>query len=228
MEYMADPLYTVYGGVSPEEEIGGVPVKEMAVYIGRSSHYYLPRFRDMDRMGRNVTPNLSALFFNFMFYFYRKMYLVGGLLLALYVICSIPSFLYSVETLPLAMRQMGLDVALTGVGWSLPPVEQVDMALAERYLNIGSVTQMINFIVGIVVSLFANRLYYSKTLRDVRGIRGAENAPGEPDPRGRERVEAHLAASGGVSRMAPVLAVATLFAVSFAASCVVVFMMLGK
>jgi len=83
-----NPYTTPYGGLGADEEIDGVPVKDLAIFVGESSHYYLPKFKELKTTGHNVI-NWSAFFLEFLFLIYRKMYLTAAIIFILSNLLSI-------------------------------------------------------------------------------------------------------------------------------------------
>ena len=151
---------TPYGGVDPEEEIDGVTAKELALFVGDNSFYYVPRIRHMKKTGKKASWNWSALFFNFMYYFNRKMYVMGALMLALYILSMVPVFVFVYHLFmrnpdavamgdPYMLNYNGLD-ALMWVS---------DIA---RYVYMG---------VSTVSAIFANKLYTNFVYKKIAEIR---------------------------------------------------------
>lgn len=77
-----NPYSAAFGGLNPSEEIDGVSARDLALYVGENSGYFLPRFKQISQ-GKPVSFNFCALFFNFFYFFYRKMYSVGLILLGI-------------------------------------------------------------------------------------------------------------------------------------------------
>ncbi len=195
-----DSTTVMYGGVSPDEKIEGESVRDLAVYIGESSGFYLPVFKKMDQTSRTLTFNFAALIFGLFYFFYRKMYLVGGILLAISAISVIPSFLQMREALPQIVYEMlkiGSDIS-------------VDNAKISYYQQMINLASTINFIIGLLLSFCANRFYYIKTMSDIKKIRAAT-----PEPRDEAEYSSTLAKKGGTSRTACIIV--------FAGSAVVLF-----
>lgn len=94
-----NPLVNPLGGLAPNETIEDISVKELAAFVGRSSHYYLPKFKEISQK-RGTTINFAAFFFTGGFYLYRKMFLIGLFFCLFDVLFSIPStiLLYSEMT----------------------------------------------------------------------------------------------------------------------------------
>lgn len=53
-----NPYTTPFGGVSPDEDIDDIPAKDLAIFVGRNSHYYLPRFKQLSMTKGKVQFNL--------------------------------------------------------------------------------------------------------------------------------------------------------------------------
>ena len=140
-----NPYTTPFGGLGADEEIDGVPVKDLALFVGENPHYFLPKFKDMKNR-RGLVWNWAALFFQFFYFFYRKMWgmaavsLILNLLLEIpTVICYIQIFLYQAVSQPLYM--------LTMACW---------------FLSLG---------VRIFFGVFANKIYMYTVFRRVKKIR---------------------------------------------------------
>ncbi|MDR2931756.1 MAG: DUF2628 domain-containing protein [Oscillospiraceae bacterium] len=205
MDFIGDPLYTVYGGVDPDEEIDGESVRDVAAYVGNSSSYYVPRFKEMSERGRTISPNFAALFFNFFFYFYRKMYLVGVIMLALYIVSSIPNLLYTKEMMPLVlnqMEQMGFGPMFEQIGLAVPSMDMIDLDVANHYLNLNYITRFINFAIGAVLSMCCNRIYYEKSVKAVRRIRQSAQQGAADQKPAQDSYRGILMRVGGTSKIA--------------------------
>lgn len=170
----ASSAYTAaFGGVSPNEKIAGVTARDLALYVGTGSHYFLPRFQAIDE-GAPVSVNVPALL-NFLYLFYRKMYTAGAILLGFYAVMQIPSVFYTFEMVGYFVQHinevlphMDMSVLTAFVPqrftWTL-----VAMPIA-RYLMLA---------VSIMLSLFGNRIYLASAVSNIRRIRLlCEQAPG--------------------------------------------------
>lgn len=97
-----NPIANPLGGLAPNDTIDGICVKDIAVFVGRSSHYYLPKFKELSqKKGPNI--NFAAFFFTGGFYLYRKMFLLGILFCFFDVIFSIPSTILMYEQMTTQM-----------------------------------------------------------------------------------------------------------------------------
>lgn len=199
-----DTISMAYGGLSPDDSIEGESVKDLAQYIGGGSAYYLPRFKLLAEHARAISINLSALVFGFLYYFYRKMYLLGAILLMLYVVSSIPSYLYTWEILPQMLFQFGLG-----------PAPDLNMAQIEHLIRLSNITRLINFLIVAVMSVMANRFYFNRVITAVHDIR---TAAGEDAPS--QQYGPKLAMAGGNNKGAVIAAIATIMTGAIVASSV--------
>ncbi len=177
------PFTTPYGGLSAEDEINGISAKDMVLYVGPNSYYFLPKFKDMAQRGRNFGWNWSAFFFHFFYYFFRKMYLVGGILLgvflAIYLVFLTGPTLDFVSAVSNAMQASSaptVSESLTIFSSELTEIQrfvfsQPEVIAATNRLN--RATQIVNFaLLGfrIFCSMFANWFYMRKACKDIPPI----------------------------------------------------------
>lgn len=194
-----DAISMAYGGLAPEDKIDGESVKDFASYVGGGSAYYLPRFQIMSETGRSFLPSLSAFVFNFFFYFYRKMYLIGGILLALWAVSMIPSFFIIWEyTLPLTLKQMGMIATVS-----------INQAAVDHYAWLDSITRAIHMSIVLIFSFYANRIYYNKASSAVQAIHAGAEQNDQQD------YAKALAQAGGTSKAAVIVVAALIIAAYF-------------
>ncbi len=147
-----NPFTTPFGGLSPEEEIDGVSIKELAVFVGDNSHYFLPKMKELHFEEKILSWNWSAFFFDFFYFFYRKMYLLGSLILAFWAITTVPAFIYMFET----------------IGYSNPDL------IPQNILALGTIANICSFLftgVRVLCGLFANYLYTKTAFKKINKIR---------------------------------------------------------
>lgn len=161
------------GGLHPTEQIDGISARDLALYVGPNSHYYLPRFKAFSQQSSGLSFNLSALLGNFFYFFYRKMYLPGLLFLAAVFITYIPALLimpqwaaYVVEHLP---------EMLAGV----TPTDPLLLTEFQWVVNVLPIQRFIVMAISLACSLFGNQLYYRHVIRSIKRIK--ENCVGMSD-----------------------------------------------
>ena len=202
MDFKENPLYNMnVMEINMDGDIDGESANDIAAYVGPSSVYYIPRFKIMSENPKVFSPNFAALFFGFFFCFYRKMYVPGIVLLAIFIVGFIPGCMYSVEMLPAALEQMdgmGFSVMVIEQARAMvPPIESVDYAQAEYYLGLKNIFRFVSFAIRVIFSFCANKFYYEKCINAVKKIRTG----GEGEDTIRENYRGLLLRAGGVSKI---------------------------
>jgi len=174
--------------------ISGLPAQDVAMHIGPNSHHYLPLFYKIEEQSNAPQFNVAACFLNFFYYFYRKMYLVGTVMLAAFLLCLVPFFLFSWELLPFMLYQRGL---------AGPPAVAINMPGAELYSMIFVSALVVHFIVSFTLSMFANRIYHKQVVDKIRTL--MQEYPDESQYR------TALVRAGGVDRLSVVLTGISIF-----------------
>lgn len=80
--------YTVYGGLDPDSEIDGIPVREYADYIGKNSGNYIRKFSITEHFRKKTMWNWSAAVFGPIWFFYRKQTKIGAIMCAAIILLS--------------------------------------------------------------------------------------------------------------------------------------------
>ncbi len=83
-----NPYTTPFGGLGAEETVDGVPVKDLALFVGQNPHYYLPKFKEMSVQKKAASWNWSAFFLDSIYLFYRKMWGWAALVNAMKVLAQ--------------------------------------------------------------------------------------------------------------------------------------------
>ena len=93
--YQADPYrpaydnQRLYGGLDPNVMIDGIPVAEYSDYIGGNAPgKIIRRIAGMERYDRKISFNFAAFVFGPIWFFYRKMYKTGAMVLVLVALCA--------------------------------------------------------------------------------------------------------------------------------------------
>lgn len=174
--------------VDPEEELEGVKARHWAAYLGKNAAYYLANFKAMQATGRKISASFAAFFFGPFYFFYRKMWTEGLLLLAINAVLRIP-------------------VVLQLMVYSGHPMAA---AIPEQPLNILlAVSSTLNILLMFLQGMFALWLYRRRGAANIRRI--LENSQ-DADP------TAALTKAGGVSVAGAVISVAVCMALIYAIS----------
>ena len=150
-----NPFTTPYGGLDPDEEIDGIPVKDVAIYVGETTHYYLPKFKEMYHR-KTFSWNWSAFFLDCYFMLYRKMY---GWAIGTFLLKGILTF---AAIFMIMMRYSGSAV--------------VDVSVISLASNI---TYFISLGIMALSGFMTNRLYMKRCFRQIKKIRAESSDDGE-------------------------------------------------
>lgn len=150
--------FSPFAGMNPEEKLDDIAVTDYALFVGQSTHYFLPRFKFFAQ-GKKVIPNFAAFFFNGFYFLYRKMYLWGALLLCMELLLGLPTLLYMIDVVQFAITQD----------------ETAMMFNPDVVSNMSMIASFISIALNVILCLFTNRLYYIFAKKKINGIK--ENEP---------------------------------------------------
>ena len=195
-----NPYTTPFGGLSPDEEIDGIPVKDLALYVGQNTHYFLPKFKEMATRGKNAGWNWAAFFLNAYYFFYRKMWLPGILFAVFSILLYIPNVILMYSDL------------LLNLGFAVPFSNNFLMAMN----SLSNIFYILSLVLNLLAAIFANYLYKRKVFHDVDALRTSH---GE-----QQDYSIALTAKGGVSLKGVILFIVVSFALSFFLSFIILSM----
>lgn len=157
-----NPFISPFGGVSPDEEIDGVPAKDIAMFVGKNSHYFLPHFKQLSvSKGKAVSINWAAFFFSGGYFLYRKMYGIGVLVLLVNIMCSVPDFLATISM-----------INATG------PFN-TGFINTDSLSTVSLVASLLNMALRLFCFFMANRLYKKHTYKKIAKIKEQTSGQGE-------------------------------------------------
>ena len=151
--------------------------------------------------GKPVSFNFCALFFNFFYFFYRKMYSVGLILLGITLLAQIPTLFVMPEAVHFALDHMNdiyAGASMFEFISEFQPTQHLWAYAAMEYMRYFLLA------VGVVFSLFANRFYLRHAVKKVTRVReGMLAAQGTLDDR---RYTETIARAGRTNRAIVVIA----------------------
>lgn len=149
-----NPFVSPYGGVSPDEEIEGVKPKDIAIFVGKNTEYYLPKFKLLAKTkNRARTLNWGAFFFTGFYFIFRKMYLKGIAILLLNAVLSIPSTI-------VAIAQLTASTSMTS-----------EIELTQTVLVLNMISKILIFALRAGCGFFANTFYKHHTFKKIAQIK---------------------------------------------------------
>ena len=162
-----NPYTTPFAGLDPAEEIRGISIKDWAMFFGDKAFYFLPRLKAMQINKFFINTNWAAFLTSFFYYFYRKMYLVGAILLSMFVISYVPMVYVVFEYLKDAYAANGMT-ALMSIDVN------AFMSFTQAYeglLTFSSAARNIAFLSTAVLSVFANKIYFKTAESKIKALR---------------------------------------------------------
>lgn len=152
-----------FGGLYPEEEIDGVSVKDLAMFVGQNIAYFLPKFKAYCEQKAMMSFNFAAAIFQGFYLFYRKMYLMGFIVFLATTVLSIPQLLLTLDQ--------------SRVYLISPDVEPW---FAEHALDdLINICSTVSLMVRILVGFFTNKIYKSHCIEKIRQIQKQKQSPNE-------------------------------------------------
>lgn len=153
-----NPYTTPFGGVAPNEEIDGIPAKELAIFVGRNSHYYLPHFKAIATTKTRII-NWAAFIFTGGHFIYRKMYLYGIIVLLINIILAVPSAVMMYNTLS------------TGMVSDFNSVTAADMT---GLASVNFICNMLLIAVRFACGMLCNTLYKRHAYKKIKEIKSMD------------------------------------------------------
>ncbi|MDR0904106.1 MAG: zinc-ribbon domain-containing protein [Ruminococcus sp.] len=140
-------------GLNPNEEFDGVKLSEIADYVDKNTHYYIPIFKNFKTHGKNISWNLSALVFPELYFAYRKMVLPAFAALLIRLILVIPSLI-------LAYSQVNAG--------ELSEFAKTFNTESSAFSIFAFIFMIADYARMWIFSTNANSMYYKKVIRDIK------------------------------------------------------------
>ena len=178
--------FSMYGFMSENETIDDVSAKELATFVGKSSYYYLTKFKRIKENGK-FSWNFSAFLFNFLYFFYRKLYKQGIILLIISVITAIPSLAlvdnYSAYIAEKSQEEIiTMNSATQLVNEFVADTDNPDYQKILFWMQMSNISMIINFAVRLGVGFSANNMYLNHCIKKIKYTRAAlENYSENPN-----------------------------------------------
>ena len=177
-----NPAYDPLMGLNSEDEIAdNVKVGEAAKFIGKSTPYYLTVFDRIKKYGSKRF-NFSAFIFTGGYFIYRKMYVLGIILMLAVIGINLGSTALIMNNQPL-FRMTSVDQLNKLYNGGLKSEETAALII---YLALS----VIDILIKVISGLFANKLYYKHCTKQINKIK-AEHSGSE--------LNKTLEAKGGVN-----------------------------
>ena len=144
-----------YLGFNPDEDMGGVTLNEVSQFVGTNTLYYIPIFKKMKDVGNKISFNMSCFIFPTFYFANRRMW-------AWTIITTLCTILFNVPTVIAEMAQK--QMFATGI-MNFIYDNQLTLEELIYFCGIGQ------WVMRLVMCLFANWIYYQYTIRTLRKIK---------------------------------------------------------
>lgn len=195
----------------PKDDIGGATVGEAADYIQNSAPRYISKFMKQKKKNGKLSWNWAAFFFAPYWFFYRKLYKVGAVFLALSVALSLATIsqtekVYGVYEKMVSVQQEINELVKGKDDLSGEDSQKFDKLYAEAQKltkaaipTLAIILLIQKVIPNTIAALIANYLFKKKMLRI---ISLAHDSSTEPNI-----VKYTIMRNGGVSVIMPIIAI---------------------
>ena len=187
-------------------EVEGIPLKDLITFVRKNPLYFSNMFALLSKRASFPSVNWAALIFNFFYFFYRKMYKYGFIILGILAIFKLPSFILLYKLWPQYLEMMPTFLADFSKVYSFIP----DFTGLETLQMLSSIGDYLVLFSSLACGFLANRLYLRHCVGKVRAIREKVN----PGTAGYSRYQQELLTQGSTSSKAVVL-LAILLVVGF-------------
>ncbi len=169
--------FSMYGFMNENDSIDDVSAKELATFVGKSSYYYLSKFKRIKENSR-FSWNFSAFIFSFLYFFYRKLYKQGLALLIVSVITLIPTMAL-VDSYSSYIAEKSKEQIITVNSASqlanelLNDTENPNYEKIMFWMQMSNIAMIINFTVRLGMAFLANSMYLNHCVKKIKYTRAA-------------------------------------------------------
>ncbi len=152
MEY--NPYTTPFGGVDPDDIIDEVSVKDLTIFVGHNTPYFIPKFKQFSESPKSASFNFAAFIFTGIYFLYRKMYGLGALFLAVMIITAIPSYIVQLDNI-----QKSMEISL------------FDINISDSLYTLNIIFSLVNLVSMFIAGAFGNKFYKSHCVSKIKNIK---------------------------------------------------------
>lgn len=148
--------FNEYGGLKPDTEVDGVPVREMAAYIGgKAPGKFIRRFSTMERYNKSVYPTIGAVL-GPIWFFRHKMTKIGAIISAVMLLLATAAGIVGMTTPYKEMAKATGELMSEAAQGTLSSsdLQSAIYSIQEAYVNAEYTTE------DITRTKIANVLYY--------------------------------------------------------------------
>ncbi len=184
----ADPLEDIFGRIDPNATIQKIRIMDIMGFTQKNTQYFVRLFKLLNMEISTMVFNWCALFFGPFYYFYRKMYKKGFVLLLIELASYLPSFAIAYHLMPQAISNPALLETLA-----------FNTNGMEGLMTIANLASNIPLFVHLYSGFTANKSYYFHSMGLLKEIYAKLSS-------NRHEMEKQILHVGGVSPTAVVAA----------------------
>lgn len=154
------------GKIIPEtDEIDGVQTQHLMFYLRKNPGYFLYKWKRNKDKKFFFSFNWSAFLFSFVYYYYRKMYRVGSVILLGIALSLIPSFSLTMKVMPQLLPHAGEIMLNPAIIANL-----INLDGLENLAILAKVCSLIPFILTFIGAMIFDCLYRKKVVKETKQI----------------------------------------------------------
>ena len=200
---------TMFEAIYENDQIDNIPAKDFIFFVRQNYLYFLRAFKIFSQRSKAKVFNWAAFFLNFVYFFYRKMYKIGALLLAFYLISNIPSVILSYHMVQQTMEDPMLMYSL-----------QFDFTGLETLSLLSQLFMYVRFGVALYCGFTANRHYYKHCRKKIQQLKGISTGNSSSE------YYQTLSSIGGPSLISALLVIALVVGLVFSSSAIMAFFLM--
>lgn len=140
-----------------EEIEDGVTNGDVAKYLGQNAGYFITKYKAMKSRNKPISTNFSALFFNYMYLFYRKSYVFGIIFALVLLLLRMPSTFVTLSEM--------IDTA------TYPQFAFLTTAFVEKMSTLSVFADLSAWLIEIGMCLFFNWFYMKSVIKKVKEMK---------------------------------------------------------
>lgn len=142
-------------GFNPDEDMGGATLREVSMFVGTNTFYYIPIFKRMKDLGSKISFNFTCFLFPSFYFANRKMWFWA-------MISAIISVIFNIPLYVMAMAEQGVFTdGITSIIYE----NQYFLEELVSICNWGS------WLVRVLMCIFANWIYFKFSIKKLRIIK---------------------------------------------------------
>lgn len=175
----ARPFYANGTIISPTDTLDGNTVGDTAEYVRLGVDRYIPKFYRLEKTGKKLSWNWAAFLFSPFWFFYRKLYAVGGILLALMLIVTGATMTPRYQQAFSAYMEVAQQSAAAGKTVQEAAADSVAEYTALQELPESQIQYYSSVLIHLFSALTANYFYKRKVGKDISTLRAQHPSPQE-------------------------------------------------